>query len=166
MTTHREIHLPSWAGFRATRRPRRDLEPPWQQSDGTAMLFIDDPPSPEQQAGLQFLLDHEEDMAEIVLQAVWNAYAWLLEHPPESIDDEDLDELLPDLEDQEELRALIGLASVHVLRVARDGRACVGFAFGCTWDEHGIGVLTYEGWILWIGDAATACDERIAAERC
>lgn len=44
----------------------------------------------------------------------------------------------------DDLRALIGLGTIHVLATAKKGMAYVGFEFGCTWDEeHALGVQTH-----------------------
>src|SRR5262249_53830675 len=45
------------------------------------------------------------------------------------------DESLPEVSHADDLRPLIGLTNVHVLDVFRDGAACIGFEFGCVWDE-------------------------------
>jgi hypothetical protein len=52
---------------------------------------------------------------------------------------------------------LIGLSSVHVLSVAKDGIAYIGFEFGCTWDgEHGLGVMTHRDRVIEVGGADTS----------
>ena len=52
------------------------------------------------------------------------------------------------------LRPLVGLGSVHVLSLAQDGVACIGFEFGCVWDgEHGAGVMTHRGRVIAVGQA-------------
>jgi hypothetical protein len=56
---------------------------------------------------------------------------------------------MPALERPEQLKSFIGLSTVHVLRVALDDAAYVGFELGCTWDEeHGLGVMTHLGRIV------------------
>ena len=55
------------------------------------------------------------------------------------------------------MRALIGLSSINVHQVQKDGVPYVGFEFGCTWDEeHGLGVLMHGTRTVEIGGADTA----------
>ena len=66
-------------------------------------------------------------------------------------------ELMPDIKSADDLRALIGLSSVNIHQVQKDGIPYVGFEFGCTWDdEHGLGVLMHGTRTVEIGGADTA----------
>jgi hypothetical protein len=63
------------------------------------------------------------------------------------------------------MRSLVGLSTVHVLPVARDGVAYLGFEFGCVWDtEHGAGVMTHLDRVVATGQAAVSLTERIAEQ--
>jgi hypothetical protein len=65
--------------------------------------------------------------------------------------------------DPTDLRSLVGLSSVHVLNVVRDGVACIGFEFGCVWDEeHGAGVMTHLGRVIATGQADCSFEEWVA----
>jgi hypothetical protein len=65
--------------------------------------------------------------------------------------------IMPDVNDVQQFKKLIGLSAVHLLNVCRDDIAYVGYEFGCTWDsEHGLGVMTHKNRIIEIGDASTA----------
>jgi hypothetical protein len=64
-----------------------------------------------------------------------------------------------------DLRPLVGLSAVYVLDVFHHGVACVGFEFGCVWDEeHGAGVMTHRGRVIATGQADCSFVEWIARE--
>jgi hypothetical protein len=155
------IVLPSWAGFQA-RRGGYGAVSSRKPSDGTARLSIsplDDKarshPMPEQVAAFQHLLDNEATVAAAVVRA-------LVDYCPGDAYDEDDEELMA-VSEPADLRPLIGLSSVHVLNVVRNGMACIGFEFGCVWDEeHGAGVMTHHGGVIATGQADCSFVEWIA----
>jgi hypothetical protein len=52
---------------------------------------------------------------------------------------------------------LIGLDSVSVHPLLKEGLPYIGYEFGCTWDdEHGLGVLMHGRRVVEVGDAGTA----------
>jgi hypothetical protein len=111
-----------------------------------------EPPSSEQASAFQYLLDHEKETQTAVVQAIFQAYPELADSADYN---EDADEKLPlVLEAVDQLRGMIGISDVHVLNVAKDGLAYVGFGFGCVWEsEHGLGVMTHRGRVVNVGDA-------------
>jgi hypothetical protein len=86
----------------------------------------------------------------------------LVEHcPGDAYDGED--EVLLGVSEPDDLRPLVHLLGVHVLDVARDGAACVGFEFACAWDaEHGAGVMTHRRRVIATGQAVCSFEEWIA----
>lgn len=151
-----EIRLPSWAGFQSRRGSYASIGDAGP-SDGTARLTVDAEtkarPTLEQIAAFRHLLDNEKAVAEAVNLALLDYY------PGERdayLDAYDLDasEEVPEVTDVAGLRTLVGLGSVHVLSLARDGMACIGFEFGCVWDgEHGAGIMTHRGRVIAVGQA-------------
>jgi hypothetical protein len=141
-----EVVLPSWAGFQSRCGAYGPVSSR-TDSDGSARLSVapanDEertPPSPEQVEAFRFVLEQERAVGSSVLRAIFAACAGLRESYG---DDDEAEKLMPEIEQPEQLRHLIGLSSVHVLNVARNGVAYVGFEFGCTWDEeHGLGAMT------------------------
>ena len=58
---------------------------------------------------------------------------------------------------------MIGLGIVHVLSIAKDGHAYIGFEMGCTWDEeHGVGVMTHMGRVVGVGQGDMGFDSSAA----
>lgn len=164
-----EIVLPSWAGFQSRRGPYGSVSSQ-RPSDGTVGLTVrsmdnasQSHPVPEQAVAFEYLIDNEATIAASVGQAVVKHYADAKEA---YLDDEDEEgETLPDVTKPEELRSLIGLHAVHVLAVARDGAAYIGFEFGCVWDgEHGAGVMTHRGRVVAVGQADVSFQEWVARQ--
>jgi hypothetical protein len=158
-----KVVLPSCAGFQ-TRRGGYGAVRSRKPSDGTARLSIsplDDKtrthPTPEQVAAFRHLMDNEAAVADAVVRA-------LVEYCPGNAYDGDDEELL-EVSEPADLRPLVGLSGVHVLKVVRDGAACIGFEFGCVWDEeHGAGVMTHLGRVLATGQADCSFMEWIARQ--
>ncbi len=156
-----EVVLPSWAGFRARRGGYGAVSSP-KPSDGSARLSIsslDDkvrtPPTAEQVTAFRHLIDHEGSIAAAVVRA-------LVDYCPGNAYDGDDEELLG-VSEPDDLRPLIGLSAVNVLGVFRDGAACIGFEFGCVWDEeHGAGVMTHLGRVIATGQGVCSFEQWIA----
>lgn len=151
-----EVRLPSWAGFQTRRGPYAAVSDA-RPSDGTARLTVDARagahPTPEQVAAFGHLLANESAVAEAVVLALLDRYPGEREAYLDAYDLEESDEV-PEVTDAAGLRRLVGLYAVHVLSLARDGVACVGFEFGCVWDEeHGAGVMTHGGRVIAVGQA-------------
>ena len=88
----------------------------------------------------------------------------LVDYCPGDAYDWDDEELL-EVSEPDDLRPLVGLSSVHVLNVVRAGVACIGFEFGCVWDEeHGAGVMTHRGRVIATGQADCSFVEWIARQ--
>ncbi len=150
--------LPSWAGFQ-TRRGSYDSLSRREPSDGTVTIRVklpkwDEPPSSEQSEAFQFLKDNEEQIAANVLEAIWEYYGSLPERY--GFDKRQTAKHFRAIR-RDGFRNLIGLGTVHVLNVAKDGVAYIGFEFGCVWDgEHGMGVMTHKDRVVDIGGADTS----------
>jgi hypothetical protein len=164
-----EIVLPSWAGFQIRRGSYGLVSSP-EKSDGRVNLVVmppedapNSPPMAEQVKAFQYLMDHDTAISNSVLQGILREYPRMQDQY--GYDDNQAQELMPDIASAKDLCTLIGLSNVHVLPVAKDGVAYVGLEFGCTWDdEHGLGVMTYKDRVIQVGGADTAFLEWIAAD--
>lgn len=158
-----DIVLPSWAGFQA-RRGDYGAVTSHRPADGTARLSIASldheartPPTAEQVAAFQHLMDNEAAVAEAVVTT-------LVDYCPGNCYDGNDDELRA-VSEPAHLRRFIGLSSVHITDVFHEGVACVGFDFGCVWDEeHGAGVMTYLGRVLATGQGDTSFEAWVARQ--
>lgn len=161
------VRLDSWRGFQTRQGPYGSVSSD-DASAGTVRLSVsppDDeemrPPSPEQARAFQHLLDNEQAIHDAVLQAILDDYPRLRE--AYAYDEEEAEEVMPAVERVDQFKRLIGLSIVHVLAGVKDGFPCVGFEFGCTWDEeHGLGVLTHRVRVIEVGAADTSFADRYA----
>jgi hypothetical protein len=145
--------LGSWRGFRA-RLGAYAAKSAAKESDGTARLSVAPPrgvagrpPSAEQASAFRHLLEQQEAIRDALVAAIFEEYPATRQRLLGGgfVDESDL----PNLERPEQLGSHVGLSTVHVLPVMKDGAAYVGFEFGCTWDEeHGLGVMTHQGRIV------------------
>lgn len=147
------VVLGSWRGFQC-RSGAYASRSSTNESEGTARLSVEAPegvperpPSPEQANALRYLLENEETIRDAIVLAVFEEYpARRADLTGQGFVDE---AEMPALERPEQLKAFIGLSTVHVLRVVLVDAAYVGFELGCTWDEeHGLGVMTHQGRIV------------------
>ncbi|MFO0966328.1 MAG: hypothetical protein U0793_12195 [Gemmataceae bacterium] len=150
------IVLNSWRGFQS-RLGAYASQTSSNESDGTARLSIEPPgakqtpPSPEQANAFRYLLENEAAIRDAIVAAVFEEYPALRQRSLEDgfVAEDDM----PVLERVDELKAHIGLSTIHVLRVAKDGVAYVGLEFGCSWDEeHGLGLMTHRDRLVELPD--------------
>jgi hypothetical protein len=72
---------------------------------------------------------------------------------------------MPDVNDVSQFKSLIGLSTVHLMNVSKDGTAYIGYEFGCSWDdEHGLGFMTHKDRVIKIGGADTSFLTWVAKE--
>ena len=161
-----EAQLPSWAGYQTRNGPYGSISSD-SPSDGVVKIYAPDrdesPPTEQDRASVQWLLDHEAEVASTVLEGLLAEYPRL--QRLYSYEGADSEALMPDVSSSEDFRQLIGLHNVHVLQLLKDGIPYVGYEFGCTWDEeHGLGVLLHGTRVVEIGDAQTSFTLWIASE--
>lgn len=116
----------------------------------------DESPLTEQErACVQWLLDHEAEVASAVLEGLLAEYPGL--QRDYGYEGAEREEYMPDVSSKEDFRRLIGLHDVHVHQLLKEGLPYVGYEFGCTWDgEHGLGVLMHGSRVVEVGGADTA----------
>lgn len=142
-----QARLASWAGFQDRSGGYGSLASSRPADGEVEIVFAPEGRGPEPltepELGLiGWFLAHEPAVSDAVKSAIVEEYPRLLDLYDYS--PEERAELMPEISGVEDLKALIGLHSVHVHQIARDGMPYVGFEFGCTWDiEHGLGVLMH-----------------------
>jgi hypothetical protein len=160
-----EAQLPSWAGYQTRKGPYGSISSD-SPSDGVVKIVTpedsqESSPTEQDRACVQWLLDHEAEVASAVLKGILADYPKLQELY--GYEGEERETLMPDVSSADDFRQLIGLHNVHVLRVVSKGIPYLGFEFGCVWDpEHGLGVLVHGTRVVEVGGADTAFTEWIA----
>lgn len=154
------VKLPNWVGFQARNGPYGSISSD-EPSDGVVTIVFapegrDDSPLNEQErASVQWLLDHEAEVAPAVLAGLLAAYPGLQQLYGYEAGERET--LMPDVSSVEDFRPLSGLYAVNVHQVLKDGVPYLGYEFGCTWDdEHGLGVLMHGTRVVEVGGADTA----------
>ena len=147
------VVLSSWAGFQS-RLGAYASASPGSAPEGTVRVRItapsDDPPGPptaEQVAAYEYLLAHQEGLRDTLVAAIFEEYPRIRHNV---LGDGIIDPAaMPELASPDDLKSLVGLAAVHILRVVKNGVAYTGFEFGCNWDdEHGLGVMMHQGRVV------------------
>ncbi|MEZ4394303.1 MAG: hypothetical protein R3A48_24790 [Polyangiales bacterium] len=153
------VRLASWQGFQS-RHGDYASQDTSEPSDGTVKIVIspegrDKAPLSEPEIELaRWAIAHEREMQVSALAALLPHYAALRPEYAEFIEDP---LLMPPVVEAEGFKSLIGLHSVNIHQVEKDGRPYVGLEFGCTWDdEHGLGALMHGTRVVEIGGADTA----------
>jgi hypothetical protein len=163
------ITLPAWEGFQCRLGPYASRSRR-KKSDGTVRLSVSTPdgeeqtpPSPEQAAAYRDLIAHQGIVRDAILEAVFHEYPEYRESYIEDYDLDESDQTVPVLERPEQLRDLIGLSSLLIHPVVREGVAYVGYEFGCMWEEeHGLGAMVHRDRVVAVGHADVGILEWIA----
>jgi len=152
--------LPSWAGYQ-TRRGAYGSVSSSAPSDGSVTVtFAPEgrdtaPLLPDELASVQWLLDHDRELASALLKGLLAEYPKL--QGLYGYEGAERDEWMPDISSPDDFRSLIGLHNVNVHPVTKDSLPYLGYEFGCSWDvEHGLGVLMHGLRVVKIGGADTA----------
>jgi hypothetical protein len=152
------VRLPDWRGFQSRRGPyaSQDSE---SSSDGTIEIVFaptgrdDSPLKDDEIEFVRWAVRNSSEMQRSLLNGLFAAYPSLQEQYDGFVEPEEM----PSIRTVDDLRLLIGLHSVTVHQIEKDGVPYVGFEFGCTWDvEHGLGVLMHGTRVVEIGGADTA----------
>lgn len=155
------VTLACWSGFQSRQEAYNAPDSP-HPSNGNARINIGGDMINEDPAVQRFhinaynyLMEFQQQIQDNILHALFAEYKGLQEMY--GYDKEEAAALMPDVQDMQQFKKLIGLSAVHLLNVNKDDIGYVGYEFGCTWDaEHGLGVMTHKDRIIELGDASTA----------
>lgn len=125
--------LPSWKGFRSRRGAygARDSSIP---SDGVIRIVFapegrgTEPLTNSEISAIQWVIEHEALMSSALTNPLLKKYPSLQKQYGYSTKKKS--ELMPDVKSEEDLHRLIGLSSVNVHQVQKDGIPYVSFEFG------------------------------------
>jgi hypothetical protein len=155
-----KTQLPSWAGYQTRNGPYGSISSD-EPSDGVVTIVVkpeggaETPLSQQEHANVQWLLDHEAELASAVLEGLLAEYPRL--QRLYDYEGAERETYMPNVSSAKDFRQLIGLQNVHVHSLLKEGIPYLGYEFGCTWDgEHGLGVLMHGSRVVEVGDASTA----------
>jgi hypothetical protein len=152
------VSLPSWTGFQSRGGYYGALDKA-AASDGTVNIVFapearDDSPLRENEVQLvRWAIQHAPEMQHELLARLLSEYPSLRRKYASFVEPAQM----PPVRTADDFRSLIGLHSMNVHQLEKDGLPYVGFELGCTWDdEHGLGVLMHGTRVVRIGGADTA----------
>lgn len=161
------VTLACWAGFQSRGGPYGAVDAPTPSDGAVTIVFApenrdDSPLRDEEVALVNWAIAEQAAVRNSALNGLLARYGAMraeflewLEHPSD----------MPTVESAEAFRDLIGLHTVHVHQISKDGLPYVGLEFGCTWDpEHGLGILMRGTRVVAVGGADTAFTLWIARE--
>ncbi|MDQ8201338.1 hypothetical protein QEH56_24475 [Pelagicoccus enzymogenes] len=117
----------------------------------------DSPLTSKEKELVQWVLDHEQALLDSFVDAVFKEYPEIKKKYSRWMDEEEIDEYLPEVKNKEELIRLISEPSIKVHQIQGKGAPFIGVQANCTWDdEHALGVLMHGSEVLEIGGADTS----------
>ena len=129
-----QAQFPSWAGYQARSGPYGSISSD-EPSDGVVTIVVEpeggenSPLTEQDHASVQWLLDHEAEVASAVLEGLLAGYPGLQERY--GYEGADRETFMPDVSSVNDFRQLIGLHNVHFVPLRKQGLPHFGFEFGC-----------------------------------
>ena len=151
-------HLPSWTGF--------NPEVGYNEEEEHGLVTIvyapegrkEQPLSSEEIERAMWVVTNQKALHDSVMDTLFDAYPKIREEAREYIDEEDYDEIMPEISSQLELKQLLNLDSINVHQITKNAMPFIGVTFQCNWDdEHDLGILLHGTNVLEIGGADVAC---------
>ena len=103
-------------------------------------------------AAYNYAIENQDVIKNSILKELIKKYSGL--QSEYSYDEDEAAVYMPDIEDVEDFKNLIGLSRIHIMNVFKEGIAYTGYEFSCTWDEeHGLGVMMYRNKVVAMGGA-------------
>lgn len=162
------ILLPPWRGFQSRKGAYGAQDSAVPSGGQVRIVFApegrgNEPLTNSEMSAIRWVIEHEASISNALLSSLLKEYPSL--QTQYGYSGAEQAKLMPDIQSVRDLRALIGLSSINIHQVQKDGIPYVGFEFGCTWDEeHGLGVLMHGTRTVQIGGADTAILLWIAEE--
>jgi hypothetical protein len=151
------IRLPAFAGMQIANGPYGSVSEPGA-STGETHAASDNSLDPQVfQSAILWVMEHDADIRPKLFAALVDGYWEMRDLVIECLIDEDPDDVVPKIENPEDLAPLCGLVALHIGGMSAAGEPIFGIELGCNWEtEHGAGVR-FEGLrVVESGDAAVA----------
>ena len=106
----------------------------------------------EQIAAYNYAINNQNSIRDSIIKILMEKYPDM--QSEYGYDEDEAEELMPDVTDADDVKDLIGLSIVHIMDVYKNGMAYTGYEFSCMWDgEHGFGVMMYQNNVIDMGGA-------------
>jgi hypothetical protein len=140
------ISLPAWREF-------LDGEEGVYSFDIGGDMVLDNPSIlPEHIEAFNYAINNQNEILDTIVHALYENYSDM--QSEYGYDEDEIKEFMPNVEDINDFKSLIGLSAVHIMNVFKEGFAYIGYEFSCIWDEeHGFGVMMHKDRIVKLGGA-------------
>jgi hypothetical protein len=150
------LTLNSWKGFQSRQGFYSSLDKD-ESSDGVVKVFVHGKEidyvkitTIQQVNAIRFLVDNSDAIRNALLFGLLNELPSLKEI---------YEDLIPDIDNIEDFKNLIGLSNLHIMESDKNDFAYIGFELGCDWDdEHGVGIMMHKDRVVALGLAETSFD--------
>lgn len=156
-----KVNLPQWAGFQERNGPYGALSSN-EPSNGTVKIVFapegrdEEPLTTEEMELVSWFLYHENDVIESIVNALFSSYTDIRDNFIEECGAEMAD-YFPPVDVADDIKSVVGVVSVNIHQVAKNGIPFIGVEMGCNWEEeHGLGFLLHGSKIVEVGGADTA----------
>ncbi len=151
------IQLPAFAGMQITEGPYGAVSSPGRSTGETHASANRDLNPDEFRAVVRWVIEHDSQIRSILFPSLVEQYWEMRDLVIECLIDEDPDEVVPVINEPEDLASLCGLVAVRVGGMSADGEPRFGIELGCNWDEeHGAGVRFLGLKVVEAGEATDA----------
>lgn len=116
--------------------------------------MVEDNPSitKEHVAAYNYAINNQNSIRDSIIRILMEKYPEM--QSEYGYDEDEAEEFMPDVTEAEDFKDLIGLSSVHIMNVYKNGMAYTGYEFTCMWDEeHGFGVMMFQNNVIDMGGA-------------
>ena len=156
-----EVNLPEWSGFQERNGPYGALSSS-EPSNGTIKIVFapegrdEGPINTEEIELINWFLSHQSDVIGSIVSALFSNYSSIRDNFIEECGEE-MAEYFPPVNVADDIKSVVGVVSVNIHQVAKNGIPFIGVEMGCNWEEeHGLGFLLHGNKIVEVGGADTA----------
>ncbi|MBD2461421.1 hypothetical protein H6G89_10210 [Oscillatoria sp. FACHB-1407] len=151
------ITLPAFAGMQTTNAPYGAVSSP-EPSIGETHAISNKSLDPKIfRAAVSWVIENAAEIRKLLFPALVEQYWEMRDLVIECLMDENPDDVVPEIEEPEELAKLCRLVAVHIGGQTTDGLPRFGIELGCNWEEeHGAGVRFVGLRVVKAGDASDA----------
>ena len=151
------IVLPAFAGMQITNGPYGAVSEPGLSTGETHAASDKELNPVEFQTVVEWVIKHNVQIRALLFPSLVEQYWEMRELVIECLIDEDPNEVVPEIQEPEDLSSLCGLVAVHIGGMSADGEPRFGIELGCNWEEeHGAGVRFLGLKVMEVGGAAEA----------
>lgn len=154
--------LPAWSGYQIRHGAYGDVSARGVSDGDVKLVFApegrgEDPLTDDEVSLVRWVIENQATVHDAMLGRLFEEYPNIRQEAFEWFDEDEAKEVLPEAHSPQDLKKLVGVVSINVHQIAKDGKPYIGIELGCTWEEeHGLGILLHGGTPLEVGDADTA----------